>query len=66
MYLFMLKIIVEIAYKSLRENEGDDESVQAECFSENEDQDHTHEYAVLLRIGSHTRVSDNTDCETCG
>ena len=45
------------------EDERDDETVECECFSEDENQDHSHENLVLLRVGPHSCVSHDTDSE---
>ncbi len=52
--------------RSLRgENQRDDESVECECFSENQNEDHPHEDFVLLCVGPHSCVSHNTDSQPC-
>lgn len=44
--------------RSLRgQNQRDDESVQSQCLSEDQNQDHPHEDFILLRVGPHTCVS---------
>lgn len=43
--------------------DGHDETVQTEYFSENEDQDHSHEETGLLRRSTHSCVSHNADSE---
>ena len=49
---------------SLRgEDEGDDETVECEGFSEDEDQNHTHEDFILLSICTYTSISYNTDSQ---
>jgi hypothetical protein len=49
---------------SLRgQDEGDDQSVQGQGFSENQNQDHSHEDFVLLGVGTHSCVSHNADGE---
>lgn len=49
---------------SLRsEDEGDDETVEGECFSEDEDQNHAHKDFILLSICAYTSISYNSDCQ---
>lgn len=43
------------------EDERDDETVQGQGFSEDEDQNHAHEDLILLGIGSHSSVTNDTD-----
>lgn len=49
---------------SLWEDDGDNESIQTESFSEDEDQNHSDEDSGLLSIGSDTSVTHNSDSET--
>merc|ERR1739848_974995 len=46
-------------------NEAHDESIEAKRFCEDENQDHAHEQARLLRIRTHTRITDDSDCKAC-
>lgn len=47
------------------QDERNDESVQGQGFSEDEDQNHTHEDLVLLGIGTHASVTHDTDGQPC-
>ncbi len=46
-------------------DERDDKTVKGKGFSENQDQDHSDKNFILLRVGSHTRITHNTDGQTC-
>jgi hypothetical protein len=49
---------------SLRsEDEGDDETIECEGFSEDEDQNHTYEDFILLSIRTYTSISYNSDSQ---
>lgn len=50
----------------LREDEGNDESVQTQSLGENENQNHADEELVLLADGTHTGVTDDTNGHTSG
>ena len=47
---------------ALRKNDGNNESVKTESFSEDQDKDHTNE-DVFLGVGADTSVTDNTNGE---
>ena len=47
------------------QDEGDDEPIQGQGFSENQDQDHADKDFVLLGIGTHAGVSHDADGEPC-
>lgn len=48
---------------SSREDDGDDEAVEAKSFGENEDEDHS-DVNVFLGVGADTSITDNTNAET--
>lgn len=51
---------------SLRgEDEGHNESVERQGLPENQNQNHAHENLVLLCIGTHSRVADDSYRKTC-
>jgi len=53
---------------SSREDDGDDEAVEAKSFGENEDEDHS-DVDVFLGVGADTSITDNSNAETsseCG
>ena len=43
------------------EDDSDNESVQSQGFSEDEDQDHSHEDGLLLGIGTHSGISHDSN-----
>lgn len=47
------------------EDEGDDETVEAEHLGKDEDKDHAHEEPRLLGGATHARVPDDADGEAC-
>ena len=51
-------------YELLGEHDGDNHSVQAEGFSEDQNQNHSDEDSFLLSVSSHTCISDNSNCES--
>ena len=46
------------------DDQAHDQTVEAQRFSENEDQNHANEQARLLRVGTDTSVPDNSDGKT--
>jgi hypothetical protein len=48
------------------QDQGDDEAVECECFSEDEDQNEPYENPFLLRVGPNSRVPHNPDRIPCG
>ena len=48
------------------EDQRDDEPVQRECLSENQNENHAHEYFVLLSVCPHTSVAHNTNGQPGG
>lgn len=47
------------------EDEGYDESVQGQGFTENQNQNHSHKDFILLSIGAHSSVPYDTNGESC-
>lgn len=47
------------------EDEGDDETVEAEHLGKDEDKDHAHEEPRLLGGATHARVPDDADGKAC-
>ena len=52
--------------KSLRgEDQRNDETIECKCLSENQNQNHTHEDLILLRVSPHTCISHYPDRQSC-
>jgi hypothetical protein len=49
---------------SLRQNNGHDKSIQTQGFSEDENQNHTHENLLLLGVGSHSCITDYSNSQS--
>ncbi|CAM6001464.1 unnamed protein product [Sphagnum balticum] len=47
-------------------DEGNDEAVEGECFSEDEDEDESHKYSLLQGVGANSYFSHLSDGESCG
>lgn len=49
----------------LRQDEGNNETVQSQRLGENENENHRDEKTRLLTVCSHSRVSDNSNGHSC-
>lgn len=49
---------------SLREDDGDDHTVETEGLTEDENKDHADEDGLLLSVGADTGITDDTNSET--
>ena len=52
------------SYSSLGENNGNNQSIKTQGFSENENQNHTDEDLFLLGISSDSCITNNTNSKT--
>merc|ERR1712039_534268 len=57
--------VLALAVSGAGHHEAHDQAVEAQGLGEDEDQDHAHEQARLLRVRADTRVAHNADRETC-
>jgi len=50
----------------LRQDQGHNQTVKTEGFSENKNEDHAHEESLLLAHSADTRITHDTNCHTGG
>ena len=61
----LISVARHLLYSSSCKDNGDDETVEAESFGENKDENHS-DVDIFLSVGSDTCVSNNSDSKTGG
>ena len=65
MFKVLFKVLTGTSYSVSTfagvDNNGDNEAVKSNSFSENEDEDHTNEDTISLCVSSNTGITSNTN-----